>query len=59
VRVDTEHFELKRLVEGVGDKVLIQQLKGLEVVMPVQTDYKEVSPRADSALTSLVCSPGQ
>ncbi len=46
--------ELKRLVVGVSDKVLIQQLKDLEAVrVLVRTDYKEVPPRVDYALTPL------
>jgi len=46
--------ELKRLVQGVSDKVLIQQLKDLEADrVLVRTDYKEVPPRVDYALTPL------
>jgi DNA-binding HxlR family transcriptional regulator len=46
--------ELKRLVEGVSDKVLIQQLKDLETDhVLMRTDYKEVPPRVDYALTPL------
>ena len=46
--------ELKRLTKGVSDKVLIQQLKDLEAdQMLVRTDYKEVPPRVDYALTPL------
>ena len=46
--------ELKRLVQGVSDKVLIQQLKDLEADHVVtRTDYKEVPPRVDYALTPL------
>jgi DNA-binding HxlR family transcriptional regulator len=46
--------ELKRLVEGVSDKVLIQQLKDLEAdLVLVRTDYKEVPPRVDYSLTPL------
>ncbi|MDQ2151785.1 helix-turn-helix domain-containing protein [Alcaligenaceae bacterium C4P045] len=46
--------ELKRLVDGVSDKVLIQQLKDLESNrVLVRTDYKEVPPRVDYALTPL------
>jgi DNA-binding HxlR family transcriptional regulator len=46
--------ELKRLVEGVSDKVLIQQLKDLEADrVLVRTDYKEVPPRVDYSLTPL------
>ncbi|NII53901.1 helix-turn-helix domain-containing protein [Luteibacter sp. SG786] len=46
--------ELKRLIEGVADKVLIQQLKDLEADRVLsRTDYKEVPPRVDYALTPL------
>lgn len=46
--------ELKRLVDGVSDKVLIQQLKDLEADhVLMRTDYKEVPPRVDYALTPL------
>ncbi|HEY0332293.1 MAG TPA: helix-turn-helix domain-containing protein [Stenotrophomonas sp.] len=46
--------ELRRLLEGVSDKVLIQQLKDLEAdLVLVRTDYKEVPPRVDYALTPL------
>lgn len=46
--------ELKRLIEGVSNKVLIQQLKDLEEDKVIaRTDYKEVPPRVDYALTSL------
>ena len=46
--------ELKRAVRGVSDKVLIQQLKELEAQDVVKrTDYKEVPPRVDYALTPL------
>lgn len=46
--------ELKRAIEGVSDKVLIQQLKELEVDRALtRTDYKEVPPRVDYALTPL------
>ncbi|MDI4231421.1 helix-turn-helix domain-containing protein [Bradyrhizobium sp. Arg237L] len=46
--------ELKRAVRGVSDKVLIQQLKELEADDVVKrTDYKEVPPRLDYALTPL------
>ncbi|NWD48343.1 winged helix-turn-helix transcriptional regulator [Pseudomonas gingeri] len=48
------HGELKRLIPGVSDKVLIQQLKDLEAdQVLMRTDYKEVPPRVDYALTSL------
>jgi len=46
--------ELKRLVQGVSDKVLIQQLKDLDADQVLaRTDYKEVPPRVDYALTPL------
>ncbi len=43
---------LKRSGRGVSDKVLIQQLKELEAHgIVLRTDYKEVPPRVDYALT--------
>jgi DNA-binding HxlR family transcriptional regulator len=46
--------ELKRLIQGVSDKVLIQQLKDLEADrVLVRTDYREVPPRVDYSLTPL------
>ena len=46
--------ELKRTIQGVSDKVLIQQLKDLEADhVLARTDYKEVPPRVDYALTPL------
>lgn len=46
--------ELKREIPGVSGKVLIQQLKELEADrVLVRTDYKEVPPRVDYALTPL------
>jgi DNA-binding HxlR family transcriptional regulator len=46
--------ELKRAVRGVSHKVLIQQLKELESDgIVVRTDYKEIPPRVDYALTAL------
>ncbi|MFL6626876.1 MAG: winged helix-turn-helix transcriptional regulator [Vitreoscilla sp.] len=46
--------ELKRLTQGVSDKVLIQQLKDLEADgVLVRKDYQEVPPRVDYALTPL------
>jgi DNA-binding HxlR family transcriptional regulator len=49
--------ELKRLIPGVSDKVLIQSLKDLQADRVLsRTDYKEVPPRVDYALTPLGCS---
>lgn len=46
--------ELKRAIEGVSDKVLIQQLKELEADRVLaRTDYQEVPPRVDYTLTPL------
>ncbi len=46
--------ELKRSIGGVSDKVLIQQLKDLEADgVLTRTDYKQVPPRVDYALTPL------
>lgn len=46
--------ELKRLIPGVSDKVLIQSLKDLEADrVLLRTDYKEVPPRVDYALSPL------
>src|ERR1700712_2043755 len=46
--------ELKRTIQGVSDKVLIQQLKELAADRVLaRTDYKEVPPRVDYALTPL------
>src|ERR1700743_1032446 len=46
--------ELKRLTAGVSDKVLIKQLKELEADgVLARTDYQEVPPRVDYALTPL------
>lgn len=46
--------ELKRCVEGVSHKVLIQQLKDLEIDgVVLRTDYQEVPPRVDYRLTPL------
>lgn len=44
--------ELKRSIEGVSDKVLIQQLKDMERHGIIsRTDHGEVPPRVDYALT--------
>src|ERR1700761_7141560 len=46
--------ELKRLIPGVSNKVLIQQLKDLEADhVLARNDYKEVPPRVDYTLTLL------
>ncbi|MCS3838772.1 DNA-binding HxlR family transcriptional regulator [Pseudomonas sp. JAI111] len=46
--------ELKRLIPGVSDKVLIQQLKDLEADRVLaRNDYKEVPPRVDYTLTPI------
>ncbi len=46
--------ELKRLVRGVSDKMLIQQLKEMELHGVIsRTDYKEIPPRVDYSLTPL------
>ncbi len=46
--------ELKRTIQRVSDKVLIQQLKELETDRVLtRTDFKEVPPRVDYALTPL------
>lgn len=45
---------LKRCVRGVSDKMLIQQLKEMEAHnIVLRTDYKEIPPRVDYALTPL------
>jgi DNA-binding HxlR family transcriptional regulator len=46
--------ELKRLIPGVSDKVLIQQLKDLEADCVLErNNYNEVPPRVDYTLTAL------
>ena len=48
------YSELRRAARGVSDKVLIQHLKELERDQVVQrTDYHEIPPRVDYALTPL------
>ncbi|MFK3880641.1 MULTISPECIES: winged helix-turn-helix transcriptional regulator [Pantoea] len=44
--------ELKRLTEGISEKVLIQQLKDLtEDGIILRHDYKEVPPKVEYAIT--------
>lgn len=44
--------ELRRLVEGISEKVLIQQLRDLQAAgVLVRHDYREVPPRVDYAVT--------
>lgn len=44
--------ELKRLAEGISEKVLIQQLKDLtEDGIVVRRDFKEVPPRVEYTIT--------
>ncbi len=44
--------ELKRQLRGVSNKMLIQQLKEMQADGVVdRTDYKEIPPRVDYALT--------
>jgi DNA-binding HxlR family transcriptional regulator len=44
--------ELRRLVRGISEKVLIQQLRELEGDGVLsRTDYREVPPRVDYAMT--------
>jgi len=50
----TRYGELRRAMRDVSDKMLIQQLKELTADGLVKrTDYKEVPPRVDYALTPL------
>ena len=44
--------DLKRLVAGISEKVLIQQLRDLQAAgVLVRHDYKEVPPRVDYTVT--------
>jgi DNA-binding HxlR family transcriptional regulator len=44
--------ELKRLVDGISEKVLIQQLRELtDAGILTRRDYKEVPPRVDYSMT--------
>jgi DNA-binding HxlR family transcriptional regulator len=45
--------ELRRLVAGISEKVLIQHLKELEADgLLTRTDYRELPPRVDYAMTA-------
>ncbi len=45
--------ELRRLVQGISEKVLIQQLRELEADgILSRTDYKQVPPRVEYAITA-------
>lgn len=44
--------ELKRLVEGISEKVLIQQLKDLtEAGILVRHDFREIPPKVEYTIT--------
>jgi DNA-binding HxlR family transcriptional regulator len=44
--------ELRRLVTGISEKVLIQQLRELQLDgLVTRTDYREVPPRVDYTMT--------
>ncbi len=45
--------ELRRMVAGISEKMLIQQLKEMEADgIVARTDYREVPPRVDYAMTA-------
>lgn len=45
--------ELRRQIQGISEKILIQHLKEMEADgIVTRKDYKEVPPRVDYALTS-------
>jgi DNA-binding HxlR family transcriptional regulator len=54
LRSEAHRFgELRRLVQGISEKMLIQHLKEMEADGIVKRrDFKEVPPRVDYALTS-------
>jgi DNA-binding HxlR family transcriptional regulator len=54
LRAEAHRFgELRRLVEGISEKMLIQHLKEMEADGIVKRrDFKEVPPRVEYALTS-------
>ena len=52
--------ELRRLITGISEKMLIQQLRELtEDGMVVRHDYREVPPRVDYAMTAFGCTLAQ
>ena len=55
LRLEAQRFgELRRSVEGISEKMLIQHLKEMEADGIVKRrDFKEVPPRVEYALTSL------
>lgn len=54
VKRPMRYGELKRAVRGVSDKVLISHLKEMEAHGIIsRTDYQEIPPRVDYALTPL------
>ena len=54
LRSDPKRFgELKRLVTGISEKVLIQQLRELTAAgVLVRHDYKQVPPKVDYTMTA-------
>ena len=54
LRVEAHRFgELRRLVQGISEKMLIQHLKEMEADgIVTRRDFKEVPPRVEYALTS-------
>ena len=53
-KVPLRFSDLERRIEGVNQKMLIQQLKGLEKDgIVVRTAYPEVPPRVEYALTDM------
>ena len=53
LRVDAQRFgELRRLVAGISEKMLIQHLKEMQADgIVTRKDFKEVPPRVEYALT--------
>ena len=54
LRAEAQRFgELRRLVEGISEKMLIQHLKEMQADgIVARKDFKEVPPRVEYALTS-------